>query len=252
MQIIAVTNIKGGVGKTTAAVNLAYLSAAGGQRTLLWDLDPQGAATYVLGVEPDEHESASAKKLVTGKREMSELIISTGYSNLDLLPADFSYRKFDVHLSSHKNPTERLLKMSRSVRELYAVLFLDCPPGISLLSENVLHAADALVIPLVPTPLSVRMLMQLRDFIDGREWVDLVLLPFFSMVDVRRLLHRELMANTREQFPGILNTEVPYWSDIERMSLRRAPLPAFAPSSMAAQVYAALWAEIAKRMAGRS
>jgi chromosome partitioning protein len=79
-----------------------------------------------------------------------------------------------------------------------------------------------------------------------------VLLPFFSMVDVRRLLHRELMANTREQFPGILNTEVPYWSDIERMSLRRAPLPAFAPSSMAAQVYAALWAEIAKRMAGPS
>jgi chromosome partitioning protein len=252
MQIIAVTNIKGGVGKTTAAVNLAYLSAAGGQRTLLWDLDPQGAATYMLGVEPDEHESASAKKLLTGKREMTELIISTGYPNLDLLPADFSYRKFDVHLSSHKNPTERLLKMSRSVRELYAALFLDCPPGISLLSENVLHAADALVIPLVPTPLSVRMLMQLRDFIDGREWVDLVLLPFFSMVDVRRLLHRELMANTREQFPGILNTEVPYWSDIERMSLRRAPLPAFAPSSMAAQVYAALWAEIAKRMAGRS
>jgi chromosome partitioning protein len=252
MQIIAVTNIKGGVGKTTAAVNLAYLSAAGGQRTLLWDLDPQGAATYMLGVEPDEHESASAKKLLTGKREMTELIISTGYPNLDLLPADFSYRKFDVHLSSHKNPTERLLKMSRSVRELYAALFLDCPPGISLLSENVLHAADALVIPLVPTPLSVRMLMQLRDFIDGREWVDLVLLPFFSMVDVRRLLHRELMANTREQFPGILNTEVPYWSDIERMSLRRAPLPAFAPSSMAAQVYAALWAEIAKRMAKRS
>jgi chromosome partitioning protein len=249
MKIIAVTNIKGGVGKTTTAVNLSYLCAAGGGATLLWDLDPQGAATYTLRGEPLER--ASPKKLLSGKRHLPELILSTGYPGLDLLPADFTYRNFDVHLSDRKRPTEQLLKMSRSLREVYSTLFLDCAPGISLLSENVLRAADAIIVPLVPTPLSVRMLTQLRDFIVGEGWMDLTLLPFFSMVDRRKSLHHDVMASTREQFPAILATEVPYWSEIERMSLRRAPLPAFAPNSAGAQIYAALWAEVRARMGER-
>jgi cellulose biosynthesis protein BcsQ len=93
MKIVAVTNIKGGVGKTTTAVNLAYLCAAGGRPTVLWDLDPQGAATYTLKCEPNDR--ASARKLLAGKRELTELIAHTGYERLDMLPADFSYRNFD-------------------------------------------------------------------------------------------------------------------------------------------------------------
>jgi chromosome partitioning protein len=242
MRIIAVTNIKGGVGKTTTAVNLSYLCAASSGATLLWDLDPQGAATYTL--QGDPLERATPKRLLSGKRQLPELILSTGYPNLDLLPADFSYRNFDVHLAERKRPTERLLRMSRSLREVYSVLFLDCAPGISLLSENVLHAADAIIVPLLPTPLSVRMLVQLQDFIASNGWTDLMLLPFFSMVDRRKSLHREFIAKTREQFPTLLASEVPYSSEIERMSLRRAPIPAFAPRSAAAQIYSALWAEL--------
>jgi chromosome partitioning protein len=166
-----------------------------------------------------------------------------------MLPADFSYRNFDVHLSERKKPTERLLRMSRPLGELYGVLFLDCPPGISLLSENVLRAADVVVVPLLPSPLSVRMLAQLQEFVTAQGWTDLTLLPFFSMADRRRSLHQELMAQTRAQFPEILATLVPYWSEIERMTLRRAPLPAFAPHSEAARIYAALWAEMEQRMA---
>jgi len=251
MKIVAVRNIKGGVGKTTTAINLAFLSAAHGRTTLLWDLDPQGAATYTLRCEPNEH--VSAKKLVAGKRELPELVVPSGHEGLDVLPADFSYRNFDLHLSVRKRPAERLLKMSRSLRDAYAALFLDCPAGVSLLSENVLRAADAVIVPLLPTPLSVRMLVQLQKFIEENGWSDLALLPFFSMVDSRKSLHHELIASTREQFPALLATQVPYSSEIERMSLRRAPLPAYAPKSAPGQIYSALWAEIETRIwRGRS
>jgi chromosome partitioning protein len=246
MKIVAVTNIKGGVGKTTTAVNLAYLCASGGRATVLWDLDPQGAATYTLKCEPSER--VSAKKLLSGKRELPELLVPTGYEKLDVLPADFSYRNFDVHLSERKKPTERLLRMSRTLGEQYGALFLDCPPGISLLSENVLRAADVVVVPLLPTPLSVRMLVQLQEFVAGEGWTDLQLLPFFSMVDRRKSLHTEVIASTRAQFPAMLATEVPYSSEIERMTERRAPLPAFSPRSPVGLVYAALWAEVEARM----
>lgn len=247
MKIIAVTNIKGGVGKTTTAVNLAYLCALSGRATILWDLDSQGAATYTLRCEAADR--ASARKLVSGKRELTELVVASGFANLDVLPADFSYRNFDVHLSERKHPTLRLLKMSRVLRDRYAVLILDCPPGISLLSENVLRASDGVVVPLIPTPLSVRMLEQLRDFAVAKEWTDLQLLPFFSMVDRRKSLHHEVIAATRPRFPELLATEVPYRSEIERMTERRAPLPAYAPDSAAGQIYAALWREIETRLA---
>jgi chromosome partitioning protein len=246
MEIIAVSNIKGGVGKTTAAVNLAYLSAASGRPTLLWDLDPQGAATYTLRGEANER--ASAKKLVNGKQALPELIAATSYEHLDLLPADRSFRRFDVHMSAHKHPTERLLRMSRAVRDTYARLFLDCPAGMSLLSENVLRAADAVVVPVLPTPLSLRMLEHLCDFVERENWPDLRILPFFSMVDRRRRLHEDLVVAARQQFPTMLATEVPYWSEIERMTVRRAPLAAFGPNSPGALVFSDLWSEIASRL----
>jgi len=246
MKIVAVTNIKGGVGKTTTAVNLSFLSASQGRTTLLWDLDPQGAATYTLRCEPSEH--VSAKKLVAGKRELPELVMPSGHDGLDILPADFSNRKFDVHLSERKRPEERLLKMMRSLRDTYEVLFLDCPPGISLLSENVLHAADAIIVPLLPTPLSVRMLVQLQEFIEANGWADLALLPFFSMVDSRKSLHHEVIESARAQFPALLATQVPYSSEIERMTLRRAPIPAYAPRSVGGEIYSTLWAEIEARI----
>jgi len=242
VKIVAVTNIKGGVGKTTAAVNLAYLCAAGGRSTLLWDLDPQGGATYVLRAEAHPH--GSVKKLLAGKHELPELVLASGYPNLDLLPAHFSYRNFAVHLAQRRHPSERLLRMSRALREIYDVLFLDCPAGISLLTENVLRAADLALVPLLPAPLSVRMLVELREFLEREHWSDLELLPFFSMVDRRRTLHRDFIASARTMFPRLLAAEVPYRSEIERMSLERAPLPVLGPHGEGAQVYTALWAEI--------
>jgi len=248
MEIIAVYNVKGGVGKTTTAVNLAYRSAADGWPTLLWDLDPQAAATYVMRREP--FVEGGSKGLVRGEAELAELVTPTDHPGLDLLPADFSYRRMDVHLHRRKNPATRLMKLMRPLKQHYASLILDCAPGMSLVSENVMHAADALVVPLMPSPLSVRMLEQLFEFVARKDWPDLRVLPFFSMVDRRKLLHKETIEALRRRYPTILETEVPYGSEFERITLRRAPVESYAPASAAANVYRALWHEIDGRLQG--
>jgi cellulose biosynthesis protein BcsQ len=136
----------------------------------------------------------------------------------------------------------------RPLARRYACLMLDCAPGMSLVSENVLHASDAIVVPLLPSPLSSRTLEQLYEFIERKKWADLEVLPFFSMVDGRKVLHKETTGALRQRFPGILRTEVPYGSDFEKITLRRAPVEAYAPASRAAQVYRALWREIDGRL----
>jgi cellulose biosynthesis protein BcsQ len=250
MEIIAVYNIKGGVGKTTTAVNLAYRSAREGWPTALWDLDPQGASTFVLRREP--HVDGGSKDLIAGDSSLEALVVQTDHANLDLLPADFSYRRMDLHLDRHKHAATRLLKLMRPLQERYACLVLDCAPGVSLVSENVLHASDAVVVPLLPSPLSVRTLEHLFEFVAHKGWVDLRVLPFFSMVDRRKSLHKETIAELRQKYPVILETEVPYGSDFERSSARRAPVESYAPGSYAADVYRRLWLEIDARLGGAS
>jgi cellulose biosynthesis protein BcsQ len=154
----------------------------------------------------------------------------------------------DVHLHKRHHATTLLLKLMRPLQERYASLVLDCPPGMSLVSENIMQAADALVVPLLPTPLSARTLEQLIEFVGARRWHDLNILPFFSMVDRRRSLHKETIAELRSRFPMILATEVPYGSEFERMATRRAPIESYAPASAAAGVYRALWREIDERL----
>jgi cellulose biosynthesis protein BcsQ len=250
MEILGVYNIKGGVGKTTTAVNLAYRSAAEGWRTLLWDLDPQGASTYIL--KRRARIKASVKDLLRGDALTSELIKPTDYPNLDLLPSDFSYRHFDERFGAKRNPAKQLLKLMMPLHRTHACLVLDCAPGISVVAENILHAADALIVPLAPSPLSVRTLRQLVDFLERKQWHDIELLPFFSMIDRRRKLHWETAEQLRSEFPFILQTEVPYGSAFEQIAVRRAPVEAFAPGSLAADTYRALWREIDQRLDGRN
>jgi cellulose biosynthesis protein BcsQ len=158
----------------------------------------------------------------------------------------------DVHLNKRHDATTLLLKLMRPLQQRYASLILDCPPGMSLVSENVMHAVDALVVPMLPTPLSARTLDQLFAFIAERGWSDVKVLPFFSMVDRRRARHKDTVAQLRARYPTILETEVPYGSEFERMAARRAPIESYAPASAAAETYRALWREIDDRLAALS
>ncbi len=245
MKILATYNIKGGVGKTATAVNMGDLAAREGMRVLLWDLDPQGAASFLLRVRPRVKGGGAA--LIRGRRDLDEAIKGTDFERLDLLPADFTYRHLDLVLDATKKPTQRLARLMRPLSAEYDLIVLDCPPSISLLSESVLHAADALLVPLIPTTLSVRTLDQLSEFISSFDGHKPTVLAFCSMIDRRKRLHREIAERLPAERPDVAATVIPALSLIERMSVERAPVGAFAPRSVAARQYAALWAELAQR-----
>ena len=245
MKILATYNIKGGVGKTATAVNLAYLAAKAGHRVLLWDLDPQAAATFLFRIRP--RVKGGGKALIQGTRSLDAAIKGTDFEYLDLLPADFTYRNLDLLLDSARKPERKLGRLLAPLRSGYDVIFLDCPPSISLLSESVLHAADTLLVPLIPTTLSVRTLDQLTEFIAGFDGHRPDVLAFFSMLDRRKRLHMEIAQQLPAERPDVAKTVIPALSLIERMAVERAQVTAFAPRSRAALCYGALWDEVRAR-----
>lgn len=245
MRVLATYSIKGGVGKTTSAVNLAYEAAQAGARVLVWDLDPQAAATYLLRSKP--RLKGGADRLVGKKGELDSHIRSTGFEAINVIAADFSLRNLDVRLDDIKKPVERFAELLAPIADRYDVALLDCPPSISLVSESVFGAADALLVPTIPTPLSERTLAQLAEFLLDWNEPPLVL-PFVSMIDRRRSLQREIAARLHADWPHFLPTEIPNASVVERMSTERGPVGELAGGSPAAAAYGQLWADISARL----
>lgn len=244
MKVIALYNIKGGVGKTAACVNLAYSCAKSGMKTLLWDLDSQGAASFYFNVKAEVR--GGTKKLFKTK-EVSELVRETDIENLDLLPADFSYRHMDLYLDAAKKPKKQMDGFLSRFEKDYDVVFLDCPPSFSLVSENVFKSADVMLIPLIPTTLSLRTYEQILEYVGEHKKLALKLMPFFSMVDRRKKLHLETISDDQNRITGVLRTSIPYLSLVESMGTHRAPVGRFAPSSQAAVLFDQLWTEIVLR-----
>ena len=247
MRVIATYGIKGGVGKTSAAVNLASLAAGDGRRTLLWDLDPQGAAGYLLRVKPKAKGGSIG--LLTGRLGLDDAVKATSVAGLDLLPSDVTIRGADAALEDTKKPERQLGRLLRTVRDDYDVVFLDCPPGLSLLSENVFAAVDVLLVPLIPTPLSLRTYEQLEAFLGGLDGAKPRVHPFFSMVDGRKRLHADVRMELMRRTPKVCTSWIPAASAVERMGLTRQPLVISEPSSRAAQAYRELWSELAGLLA---
>jgi cellulose biosynthesis protein BcsQ len=227
-------------------VNLGFLASRSGWRTLIWDLDPQGAATFYLRVKPKIR--GGGKQLVRGKLDVDGLIKGSDYQDLDLLPADFSYRKMDIALDGTKRPKRQLGRLIEPLSADYDLALLDCPPGMTLVLESVFAAAEAVLVPTIPSALSIRTLDQLARHLRKKGPRELAVLPFFSMVDRRRTMHREVVDQERDGPFRFLETSIPYSSTVEKMGVHRQPVGAYAPWSRAAKAYRALWAEVNRRV----
>ncbi len=242
MKVIAIYNFKGGVGKTAASVNLAYEAARSGQKTLLWDLDPQGASSFYFRIKPKI--KADTKKLLKKTSKVLDQIKATDYENLDLLPADIPYREMDIVLDEMKRSKKRFGPLFETLEEEgYETLLIDCPPGLTLVSENAMIASDLIASPIIPTPLSLRAYDQMVSHAKGLGIKKDRFAPFFSMVDRRKSLHREVVKSFIDAHQS-LSSVIPYLSSIERMGLSRQPVAITEPRSGATRAYRLLMAEI--------
>ncbi|HHM02853.1 MAG TPA: ParA family protein [Caldithrix abyssi] len=242
MKVIALYSMKGGVGKTASAVNISYLAARDGRRSLLVDLDPQGSSSFYFRVRPGGGHGT--KTLLKGGKKISKNIRETDFENLDILPADMSYRNLDLILDGTEKREKVLQKNLSAFKKEYDYIFLDCPPNITLVSENIFHAADIILVPFIPTTLSWLTYDKLLAFFREIEMKRRKLFPFFSMVERRKKLHREMIEILPAEKKRFLKSMIPYSSDVERMGLERAPLPATHPASPATRAFENLWREV--------
>jgi cellulose biosynthesis protein BcsQ len=235
MRVFATFNIKGGVGKTSTCTTLAYLAAAEGLRTLVWDLDPQGAAAWIYrvgAVDPLRGPLGPAA------------VCASDHENLDVLPPLETEGRHNG--AGPLRPAEVLSTLRRD----YDAVFIDAAPALSPLAEGVFEVADALIAPTIPTPLALRTLARLLLHLKQRSPRPRVL-PFFTMVDRRKALHRQVAEYAEAEHLGFLASEIPYSSAVERMSVLRRPLHAFAGGDRAARAYRELWAEVRARMSAK-
>lgn len=246
MNVLAVYNFKGGVGKTTTAVNLAWLAAKQGHRTLLWDLDAQGGATFLIDAQPGLE--GGAKKLLKDKDALIDRIIPSPYAGLDILPSDLSLRHLDRRLAGDDDD-RRIVKMLKPLSEVYDWVILDAPPSLSDLAEQIFRASQALLVPLLPTPLSVLAYGQLRAYLAREKTPKPRLMPFLSMVDARKKLHKDMIEGLPAKEPDLLKTHIPYSSAVERVAVQQAPLGVSAAGSKPAAAFLALWREVEGKFA---
>lgn len=242
MKILSLYSLKGGVGKSTASVNLAYASALRGSRTLLVDLDPLGSSSFCLQVHARKSHGPDA--LIKGGKALTKQARATDYPFLDVLPPSAAYRDLESMIEEKKHSSHRLEKSLGTLEGVYDLVVIDTPPAMGLIGKNVLISCDLLVVPVIPTVLAIQAYEQLLEQVEGFGLNRRKVHPFISMMDQRKRLHRSV-ADALQNREEALHTTIPYRSEIEQMTVHMQPLGAQKPKGVGSQAFTALFSELA-------
>ena len=248
---LALTNLKGGVGKTTTAVNLAAAFARSGLSALLIDLDPQASATFSLGVGRDQ-AGVSTAEVLTGKAEAAEAVVETSVLGLYLLPGSLRLAGMDMALARKQEPEKLLKKALSPVRRRYDVIVMDSPPGLSILTVNALAAAEAFLVPVSPHRLDTEALDGFLSLVDssrdriGRKTELLGIL--LTLVDHRTRVTDDVVAAVRRGYGSkVFRTEIPINVRLAEAPAQGRPIFDTESWSTGAAAYGHLGGEVLRR-----
>lgn len=251
-RVLAITNQKGGVGKTTTSVNLAAALAALGERVLLIDLDPQGNATMGSGVDKHELELTVCDLLLDSNQALAPVRRSCPEPHFDLLPANADLTAAEVQLLDQEQRQHRLRSVLDGVRSDYDWLLIDCPPSLSILTVNALSAADGVIIPMQCEYYALEGLTALLDTIAAvREHSNPELAMeglLRTMYDPRNSLTRDVSRQLIQHFgEAVYRTVIPRNVRLAEAPSHGLPVQAYDRSSRGAAAYQAMAAELCRR-----